>query len=94
MLRIERDYAQPIVDCPGSGTMLLYPFERNDFYFDVDFFLQERVKKAALNFICDQNHVLNSCYETNRNSYRMPRARNNNRFIESFIPFSIQLLNN
>ena len=72
---------------------LLYPFERNDFYLDANFFVQERVKKAALNFICDQNHVLNSCYETNRNFYRMPRTRTN-RFLESFIPFSIQLLNN
>ena len=72
---------------------LLYPFERNDFYLDANFFMQKRVKKAALNFICDQNHVLNSCYETNRNFYRMPRTRTN-RFLESFIPFSIKLLNN
>ena len=72
---------------------LLYPFERNDFYLDANFFVQKRVKKAALNFICDQNHVLNSCYETNRNFNRMPR-KHTNRFLESFIPFSIQLLNN
>ena len=51
-----------------------------------------RVKKAALDFIYDQNHVLNSCYEADRNFYRMPRT-GTNRFLESFIPFSIQLLN-
>ena len=50
MLRIECDYAQPIVDCPGSGTMLLYPFERNDFYFDVDFFRTREGKKGRTKF--------------------------------------------
>ena len=46
------------------------------------------VKKAA-HTICDQIHVLNSCNKTNSNFYRMPRTR---RFLESLVPFSIQLL--
>ena len=68
------------------------PFKRNEFYFDIDFYVKMSVTKVANGFINDRDHILNSCYETFRNSFRMPKCKTV-RFLSSFIPFSVQVLN-
>ena len=69
------------------------PFIRNDYFFDTKFYVQNSVLKLANNFIYDSHHILHDCYKTNRKFYRMPKTKTN-RFLTSFVPFSIKLLNN
>ena len=69
------------------------PFKQRNYDLDINFYLEKCVSKTAMNFITDPTHILHSCYEINRNHYRMPRTRTN-RFLDSFIPFSIHVLNN
>ena len=71
---------------------LTKPFSQNSFDLDMDFYLESCVCKTATNFIADSSHVLHSCYQTNRKHYRAPKA-NTNRFLDSFVPFSIRALN-
>ena len=71
---------------------LTKPFSQNNFDLDMDFYLESCVCKTAANFIADSSHVLHSCYQTNRKHYRAPKA-NTNRFLDSFVPFSIRALN-
>ena len=69
------------------------PFIRNDYFFDTKFYVQNSVLKLANNFIYDSHHILHDCYKTNRKFYIMPKTKTN-RFLTSFVPFSIKLLNN
>ena len=76
----------------GERTKLLKLFSRNNFYLDIPMFISERMDKLAASFVPDQNHILNSCYSRSRKYFSMPRVRTK-RFLHSFIPQSIQVLN-
>ena len=63
------------------------------FYTDMDHFVADRIHKLASNFVEWYDHVLNACYTCPRTQYLLPKIRTN-RFLESFIPTSIKVLNN
>ena len=69
------------------------PFIRNDYFFDTKFYVENSVLKLANTFIYDTHHNLHDCHKTNRKFYKMPKTKTN-RFLMSFVPFSIKLLNN
>ena len=68
-------------------------FIRNDYFVDTKFYVQNSVLKLANNYIYDGHHSLHDCYKTNRKFCRIPKTKTN-RFLRSFVPFSIKLLNN
>ena len=74
-------------------TKLLKHFDRNNFAVDMDTFVTGRINKLANNIIGSDNHILNDCYSCPRTQYLLPRVRTN-RFLQSFIPMSIKVLNN
>ena len=74
-------------------TKLLKHFDRNNFAVDMNTFVTGRINKLANNIIRSDNHILNDCYSCPRTQYLLPRVRTN-RFLQSFIPMSIKVLNN
>ena len=77
----------------NDRAKLLKLFDRNNFYTDMDHFVADRIHKLASNFVEWDDHVLNACYTCPRTQYLLPKIRTN-RFLESFIPTSIKVLNN
>ena len=65
-------------------------FRKRNFDLDMDFYLCTMIKNTAFKFI---SRILHGCYKTKHFYYQMPRARTS-RFLNSFIPFSINTLNN
>ena len=71
---------------------LLKHFNRNNFSVDVDSFVVERIHSIASNYASWDDHILNECYSCPRSQYLLPRIRTS-RFLNSFIPTSIKVLN-
>ena len=54
--------------------------------------VSEYVRKTATKFVIDETHFLHGWYSISRSPFRMPRI-NTKGFLTSFIPSSIQVLN-
>ena len=76
----------------GERQKLCRPFTRNHYCLDILNRVNSSITKTAFNFIKCDNHILNSCYLVPRTLYLMPRTRTE-RFLNSIIPESIQILN-
>ena len=76
----------------GERSMLLKPFERNAFNCDIRSLIDDRIFSTAVKFYTDSEHVLNHCYQSNRKYFTSAKCRTT-RFLNSFIPYSIRLLN-
>ena len=74
-------------------NMLLSPFLKNSYIFYADCFVDMSIFNLAQHFIADDRHILRNCYKSNRKYFIMPKTRTS-RFLCSFVPFSIRLLNN
>ena len=60
---------------------------------DMDTFVADRINKLAINIIESDSHSLNDYYSYPETQYLLPRVRTN-RFLQSCVPMSIQVLNN
>ena len=67
-------------------------FYRQSFDLDIEFFISDSIQKLATDFITDVNHILHCCYVKGRSKFIMPKTRTN-RFLKSFVPRSVQILN-
>ena len=76
----------------SERSMLLKPFRRNDFNCDIRSLIDDRIFSSAVTFYSDQDHVLNPCYVSNRKYFTSAKCRIT-RFLNSFVPYSIRLLN-
>ena len=76
----------------GNRDKLLRLFFKNTHFFDADSLVCRRIENTAKNFINFNTHILNGCYSFGRKSYRMPKIKTE-RFLCSFIPTSIKVLN-
>ena len=76
----------------GERQRLCKNFEKNGYFLDLVNQVNTRIEKTARIFISCDTHILNECYELMRSFYRMPKTRTE-RFLNSFIPTSIQILN-
>ena len=71
---------------------LIAPFTRIHFYTDINFLVEQKIFNTSSNIIVDNEHILYSCHEVRRKLYIMSRVRTS-RFLNSFIPHSIHILN-
>ena len=76
----------------GERCMLLKPFERNAFNSDIRSLIDDRIFSTAVKFYNDSEHVLNHCYQSGRKYFTSAKCRTT-LFLNSFIPYSICLLN-
>ena len=67
-------------------------FYRQSFDLDIEFFISDSIQKLATNFITDVNHILHCCYVKGRSKFITPQTRTN-KFLKSFVPCSVQILN-
>ena len=74
----------------SERSMLLKPFQRNDFNCDIRSLIDDRIFSSAVTFYSDQDHVLNPCYVSNRKYFTSAKCRTT-RFLNSFVPYSIRL---
>jgi hypothetical protein len=77
----------------NDRARLLKLFNQNRFAINMDDFVAQRIYKLATNFIEFNDHILNHCYSCPRSNYIMPKIRTS-RFLQSFVPTSIKVLNN
>ena len=81
----------------GSATkkereILTGLFYRQSFDPYIKFFISDSIQKLAANFITDVNHILHCCYVKGRSKFITPQTRTN-KFLKSFVPCIVQILN-
>jgi hypothetical protein len=74
-------------------TRLFKHFIRNNFSIDITSYVVERIHILATNYANWDEHILNNCYSCPRSQFLLPKVRTS-RFLNSFIPVSIRILNN
>ena len=73
-------------------NMLLAPFSKT-YNCDISQLICDRIFSTAISFYNDKNHIFNEHYVPGRRNFLSMKCRTT-RFLNSFMPFSIRLLNN